>query len=40
VLQLLHLCDSLFPLGAFAHSDGLETATVAGAVRDAEATVE
>jgi urease accessory protein len=35
VLQLLHLCDSLFPLGAFAHSDGLETATVAGVVRDA-----
>jgi urease accessory protein len=25
-LELLHLCDSLFPVGAFAHSDGLETA--------------
>lgn len=36
MLQLLHLCDSLFPLGAFAHSDGLETATVAGTVRDAD----
>jgi urease accessory protein len=27
VLALLHLCDSLFPTGAFAHSDGLEWAT-------------
>src|SRR5882762_1247224 len=26
-LLLLHLCDSLFPIGAFAYSDGLETAT-------------
>lgn len=26
-LALLHLCDSLFPVGAFAYSDGLETAT-------------
>ena len=25
-LALLHLCDSLFPIGAFAYSDGLETA--------------
>ena len=33
-LQLLHLCDSLFPLGGFAHSDGLETATSRGAVTD------
>jgi urease accessory protein len=31
-LSLLHLCDSLFPLGAFAHSDGLEAATVAGTI--------
>jgi urease accessory protein len=26
-LRLLHLCDSLFPLGGFAYSDGLEAAT-------------
>jgi urease accessory protein len=32
LLTLLHLCDSLFPLGAFAHSDGLEAATVSGEV--------
>lgn len=31
-LALLHLCDSLFPLGAFAHSDGLETVVAAGTV--------
>jgi urease accessory protein len=30
---LLHLCDSLFPTGGFAHSDGLEAATAAAAVR-------
>src|SRR5262245_23156636 len=29
-LDLLHLCDSLFPLGAFAYSDGLEAAAVSG----------
>jgi urease accessory protein len=28
-LELLHLCDSLFPIGAFAYSDGLEAATAA-----------
>ena len=27
-LRLLHLCDSLFPLGGFAYSDGLEAATM------------
>jgi urease accessory protein len=27
MLHLLHLCDSLFPIGGFAYSDGLETAT-------------
>ena len=27
LLRLLHLCDSFFPLGAFAYSDGLETVT-------------
>ena len=26
-LALLHVCDSLFPLGGFAYSDGLEAAT-------------
>jgi urease accessory protein len=35
VLQLLHLCDSRFPLGA--DSDGLETATASGAIADAAA---
>lgn len=32
---LLHLCDSLFPTGGYAHSDGLEAAAASGAVRDA-----
>jgi urease accessory protein len=27
LVALLHLCDSLFPIGSFAHSDGLEAAT-------------
>ena len=27
-LAILHLCDSLFPVGAFAYSDGLEAAAV------------
>jgi urease accessory protein len=27
LLNLLHMCDSLFPIGSFAHSDGLESAT-------------
>jgi urease accessory protein len=26
-LELLHLCDSLFPIGAFGYSDGLEAAS-------------
>lgn len=34
-LELLHLCDSLFPIGGYAHSDGLETATSLGTVADA-----
>lgn len=34
LLALLHLCDSLFPIGAFSHSDGLEAAVSHGAVRD------
>ena len=28
-LQLLHICDSLFPIGSFGYSDGLEAAAVA-----------
>jgi urease accessory protein len=31
-IALLHLCDSLFPVGAFAYSDGLESATASGQV--------
>jgi urease accessory protein len=34
LVALLHLCDSLFPIGAFSHSDGLEAAVSSGAVRD------
>jgi urease accessory protein len=34
-LELLHLCDSLFPIGGFAYSDGLETATSMGRIADA-----
>jgi urease accessory protein len=29
LLALLHLCDSLFPIGGFGYSDGLESATAA-----------
>ena len=36
LVSLLHLCDSLFPLGAFAHSDGLEAATASHRVLGAE----
>lgn len=35
-LALLHLCDSLFPVGAFAYSDGLESATASGQVASAD----
>jgi urease accessory protein len=35
LLALLHLCDSLFPTGGYAHSDGLEAATASGLVNDA-----
>ena len=31
ILRLLHLCDSLFPIGAFGYSDGLEASGVADA---------
>ncbi|MGE0448446.1 MAG: urease accessory protein UreF [Vicinamibacterales bacterium] len=34
-LALVQLCDSLFPLGAFAHSDGLEAAVASGRVESA-----
>src|SRR5262249_3937397 len=34
-LALLQMCDSLFPVGAFAHSDGLESAIAAGHVASA-----
>jgi urease accessory protein len=33
LVALLHLCDTLFPIGAFGYSDGLEAATSAGLVR-------
>ena len=33
LLAVLHLCDSLFPIGGFGYSDGLETATAAGLVQ-------
>jgi urease accessory protein len=36
LLTILHLCDSLFPLGGFAHSDGLEAATASDRVRTAD----
>jgi urease accessory protein len=43
-LAILHLCDSLFPVGAFAYSDGLEAAAVRWTAdqrrRDAEESVE
>ena len=32
LLALLHVCDSLFPIGGFGYSDGLEAATSAGLV--------
>jgi urease accessory protein len=31
-LALLHLCDSAFPIGAFAYSDGLEAAVSSGQI--------
>src|ERR671919_798804 len=32
LLALLHICDSLFPIGGFGYSDGLEAATATGLV--------
>jgi urease accessory protein len=40
LLDLLHVCDSLFPIGAFAYSDGLESATSAARVRDLDSLRE
>jgi urease accessory protein len=43
MLRLLHLCDSLFPTGAYAHSDGLEYAAASGHLKsgaDLEAWLE
>jgi urease accessory protein len=34
-IALLHLCDSLFPIGGFGYSEGLEAATSAGRVTSA-----
>jgi len=34
IVRLLQLCDSLFPVGGFAHSDGLEAATSTHAIID------
>jgi urease accessory protein len=36
LLALLQLCDTLFPIGSFAHSDGLEAATASGAIRSGD----
>jgi urease accessory protein len=35
LVALLHVCDSLFPIGSFAHSDGLEAATASGEIQTA-----
>jgi urease accessory protein len=35
LLSLLHVCDSLFPIGSFAYSDGLESAAASGLVTGA-----
>jgi urease accessory protein len=34
LLRLLHLCDSLFPIGSFGYSDGLESAVASGEIDD------
>jgi urease accessory protein len=36
LVALLHLCDSLFPIGSFAHSDGLEAATMQQQIETAD----
>jgi urease accessory protein len=40
LLDLLHVCDSLFPIGAFAYSDGLESATSSALVHDLDSLRE
>src|SRR5262245_5518259 len=35
LLSLLHICDSFFPIGSFAYSDGLESATASRLVEGA-----
>ena len=40
LLQTLQLMDSFFPVGAFAYSDGLETAAAEGRVADAASLQE
>jgi urease accessory protein len=37
LLPLLHLCDSLFPIGGFAYSDGLEAAASVATIEDLRA---
>jgi len=39
-IHTLQLTDSFFPVGAFAYSDGLETAAASGAVHDAATLTE
>ena len=36
LLALLHLCDSLLPIGGFSCSDGLESGTASGAIATAD----
>ena len=36
LMPLLQLCDSLFPLGSFAHSDGLESAVQGGGISNGD----
>jgi urease accessory protein len=36
LVSLLHLCDSLFPIGGFGYSDGLEAAAAAGHLQSAD----
>jgi urease accessory protein len=40
LLPLLHLCDSLFPIGGFSYSDGLEAAASVATVEDLRAWLD